>query len=495
LQTALPGALSPFQQIESEVVIVPEPVSNSLIIYATPRFFEEILDLVEKLDAAPAQVMIQVLIADLTLRDTDEFGVELGLQDSVLFNRSLLDKIFTLTNTTQQSTPSGIITSTRQEIVGATNTPGYNFNGNDLGNAGSARALNNAAQTGGQGLSSFSLGRMNNDLGYGGLVLSASSESVSVLIRALQESQRLEVLGRPQIMTLDNQPAFIQIGKRVPRITGTQVNQIGQANTIDLVNVGLILGVTPRISPEGMVVMEIDAEKSDVGPEAEGIPVSISGSTVIRSPSFNTTMAQTTVSARDGETIVLGGLITRNTAKVERKVPYLGDLPVLGNLFKYSLTQNKRTELLIILTPHVVRTPEEAERIKRIESTRMHWCLEDVYQVHGDAGLSKSGGQVVYPDSNPRGTTPGDVGSPKPAPKEKASKEGATAPGLEAIPPSLPLPEPVPPPPPTPGRVPSRPAPAEPSSKTPPATSQWPPPSGVVPAGYQPEANSPGMPE
>ncbi len=149
LQTALPGAQSAFQQIESEVVIVPEPVSNSLIVSATPRFFEEILKLVEKLDAAPAQVMIQVLIADLSLRDTDEFGVELGLQDSVLFNRSLLDKIFTLTNTSQLGTPSGIITSTQQEIVGATNTPGYNFNNQELGNAGSTKSLSNASRLGG----------------------------------------------------------------------------------------------------------------------------------------------------------------------------------------------------------------------------------------------------------------------------------------------------------------------------------------------------------
>lgn len=447
VQAAVPGALNPFQQLESEVVVVPEPVSNSLIISATPRFFEEIKELVEKLDAQPPQVMIQVLIADLTLRDTDEFGMELGLQDSVLFNRSLLDKIFTITNTTQQSTPSGIITQTRQEIVSATNTPGYNFNNQELGNAGSNRALANSNLVGTQGLSSFSLGRLNNELGFGGLVLSASSESVSVLIRALQESQRLEVLGRPQIMTLDNQPAFIQIGKRVPRITGTQVNQIGQANTIDLVNVGLILGVTPRISPDGMVVMEIDAEKSDVGPEAEGIPVSISGSTVIRSPTFNTTMAQTTVSARDGETIVLGGLITRTSSKIQRKVPYLADVPVVGNLFKYHLTQNKRTELLIILTPHVVRTPEEAEQIKRIESARMHWCLEDVYQVHGDLGLTKNGGQVIYPDTNPRGVPNGETPPPKPQKKKKAGSE--EAPGLEAIPPTLPLPDASPPPRPT----------------------------------------------
>ena len=99
---------------------------------------------------------------------------------------------------------------------------------------------------------------------------------------------------------------------------------------------GLILGVTPRISPDGLVVMEIDAEKSEVGPEAEGIPISISASgQVIRSPRINTTTAQTTVSANSGQTVVLGGLITKSKAEIHRKVPLLGDMPLLGRLFRY----------------------------------------------------------------------------------------------------------------------------------------------------------------
>jgi len=435
---AVPGTLSPFQQIESEVIVVPEPVSNSLIISATPRFFKEIESLVNSLDEQPPQVMIQVLIAEVTLRDTDEFGVELGLQDSILFDRSLLaGNLQTQTTTQQFSTPSGIITSTTQNFPAATLTPGFAFNGKELGNSASNKAAQGSHRVGNQSLSNFNMGRLNSELGFGGLVLSASSESVSVLIRALKESQRLEVLGRPHIMTLDNQPAFIQIGKRVPRIAGTQVNQIGQANTITLENVGLILGVTPRISPEGMVVMEIDAERSDLGPEAEGIPVSISATgEVIRSPSINTTMAQTTVSAADGETIVLGGLITKDTTAAERKVPYLADVPLLGNLFRYQISQVTRTELLIVLTPHVVTRPEDVERIKRIESARMHWCLEDVQQVHGNGGLSQAGGvaPVIYPDTNPRGELP-----PKHAPKGASAGQEGQGPAAEKSPPPAPV--------------------------------------------------------
>ncbi len=150
-------------------------------------------------------------------------------------------------------------------------------------------ALTNSNRVGGQGLSNFSVGRLNNELGFGGLVLSASSENVSFLLRALQESRRLEVLSRPQVLTLDNQQAFIQVGQRVPRIVSSVVNQNFAQNSVLLENVGLIIGVTPRISPEGNVVMEIDAEKSKLGPESEGIPISVSNNgSVIRAPRIDT---------------------------------------------------------------------------------------------------------------------------------------------------------------------------------------------------------------
>jgi type II secretory pathway component GspD/PulD (secretin) len=425
----LPGALSPFQQIEREVVVVPEPVSNAIIISATPRFFKEILELVEEIDAQPAQVIIQVLIAEVMLHNTDEFGVELGLQDSLLFDRSLLGDLITTVNTVQESTPAGIITNTQETIQSATLTPGYNFNNFPLGNSGSDRSLRRSENVAGQALSDFSIGRINSELGFGGLVLAASSESVSILIRALQESRRLEVLGRPQIMTLDNQPAFIQVGQRVPRVVGVTISEVGQVNTVTLENVGLILGVTPRISPAGMVVMEIDAEKSELGPELEGIPISISATgEVIRSPRINTTLAQTTVSALSGETIVLGGLIAKSQSTIARRVPYLADIPLLGHLFRFDGEVKRRAELLIIMTPHVVRTSEDAERIRHIEECRMNWTFADVQKLHGTGGFCQrqdcpyceARTPVVYPDLNPSGVVPEQV---PPADEEVAPPE------------------------------------------------------------------------
>ncbi|MDD4269144.1 MAG: secretin N-terminal domain-containing protein [Thermoguttaceae bacterium] len=470
LQQATPGVVSPFEQIEREVIVVPEIVSNSLIISATPEFHEEIMDLVKKLDEAPSQVMIQVLIAEVQLNDTEEFGVELGLQDSILFDRSLLADLETISRTV---TEAGLPQVTTQEVVAATNTPGFLFNSQpnnaSLGNSGSGAALANSNIIGSQGIANFGTGRINSELGFGGLVLSASSDSVSLMLRALKESRRLEVLSRPQIMTLDNQPAFIQVGKRVPRITGSTARAQGLVNEIALENVGLILGVTPRISPEGMVVMELDAEKSDLGPLAEGIPVAVSEGTEIRSPSINVATAQTTVSAASGQTIVIGGLITKQEAAMHRRVPWLSDIPVLGHLFRFDSMTCRRSELLIVLTPHVVKDEEEAERLKRVEAARMHWCLADVNQLHGDTGLvnlqevsdlTDGNAKTIYPDADPAG-----IGLEPPADGNWDDVEVVHPPALEGPPAAQPTPAPssaAPQPTPAPANPAPKPTPAAP---------------------------------
>ncbi len=419
LQQIAPGLVSAFEQIEREVVIVPEPVSNSLIISATPRFYEEIFKLVEQLDERPPMVMIQVLIAEVTLNDTDEFGVEFGLQDSILFDRSVAGT---------------------GDLIG-TSIPGFLFNSTDpLGNSNDPHALGHADVVGTQGLTNFSVGRLNNELGFGGLVLSASSESVNILIRALQECRRLEVISRPQVMTMDNQTAEIVVGQDVPTITGTQFTDLGgQINTIQYREVGLILTVTPRISPDNLVVMEIDATKSEVGPESEGIPVSVSQGQVIRSPRINITSARTVISAMDGQTVVLGGLIVKSTTRTQRRVPYLSNIPLVGNLFRYDLTAERKAELLIIMTPHIVQNEEDAERIKQIESARMDWCLRDVLELHDADGLgSRDSSRMAVP--GPVEYVPGDNAVPTLAPPEQSPEAAGQHPGTLQEPPQSALP-------------------------------------------------------
>lgn len=412
VQQISPGLVSAFEQIEREVVVVAEPVSNSLIVSATPRFYDEITNLVKQLDERPPMVMIQVLIADVTLHDTDEFGVELGLQDSILFDRSVA------------GTGS----------LAGTGIPGYLFNSTSpLGNA---SGVPNSDLVGGQGISNLGVGRANSELGFGGLVLSASSESVSVLIRALKECRRVDVLSRPQVMTMDNQTAQVLVGQDVPTITDSQITEAGnQINTINYREVGLILTVTPRISPDKLVVMEIDATHSEVGPEEEGIPISVSGGQVVRSPRINITAARTVVSASNGQTVVLGGLITKSNTQVHRKVPCLGDIPVLGRLFRYDGYKERKSELLIIMTPHIVYNDEDAERIKQIESARMDWCLGDVLDMHDGFGLHSrqnmgpATGEVIYPAAEtPAGNGPTAGGEQIPAGQPTPAPTNAPAP-------------------------------------------------------------------
>lgn len=348
--------------LTSQVTIVPEPVSNSLLVSASPRYYDRIAELIADLDARPPMVFVKVLIAEVVLDNVEELGVELGIQDSLLFDRSVFSEASVL--------------------------PGYLFNNAQLGNSGSARSLATREKTAGQAISSFGVGRSSGETGYGGLVLSAGSESISVLIRALQQTGRLDVLSAPEIMTLNNQPASVLVGQEVPFIGGTTTTGTGLVqNDIERLPVGLQLGVTPRISPDGMVVMEIDAVKSSLSDV--GVPVSIDqNGNAIEQPIVDTTQASTTVSARSGQTVVLGGLITKSTAITSRRVPYLANVPVLGSLFRFDSELQRRTELLFIMTPYVVRKDEDVDWINQVESKRMSWCLADVANIYGDTGLA-----------------------------------------------------------------------------------------------------------
>jgi hypothetical protein len=144
----------------------------------------------------------------------------------------------------------------------------------------------------------------------------------------------------------------------------------------------------PRISPDGLVVMQITANKSEVGPEAEGIPISISPQgNVLRAPRIDITQALTTVSALSGQTVVLGGLLQTRKIDVHRRVPIIADIPLIGDLFRYDGVTEERRELLIILTPQIIYNKMDSDLVKQIESSRMSWVLSDVIALHGEAGL------------------------------------------------------------------------------------------------------------
>ncbi|QDT30886.1 Putative type II secretion system protein D precursor [Thalassoglobus polymorphus] len=379
LATIDPTRVSTSQLLEQEVIVTPEAISNNLLISATPKYFEEIEALAKQLDAEPAQVVIQALLVEVALDNNDEFGVELGFQDPILFERSVIDNLLTITETIFDN--QGNPTSTATRIVSQEATPGFNYNNQPLG--GNNGPLAQPAHVGTQGLSSFSLGRTNSDLGYGGLVLSASSDSVNVLIRALAARRSVRILSRPQIQALDNQLAQIQVGQIVPVTDGITQTQTTVSPQILRDPAGIILTVTPRISPEGQIVMEVVAEKSKYTDEGVEIYTDVTTGTVITAPVKDISTAQTTVKVQDGQTIVLGGMITDTEDVLERKVPWLGDLPFIGQAFRFDSQATQRTELLIFLTPRVIHNGSVSEHIKQVEANRIHFFQEEAEEIHG----------------------------------------------------------------------------------------------------------------
>ena len=419
LQTADPDLISPYELLEQEIVVIADEATNNLIISATPKYFDEVEKLVNQLDAAPKQVIIQALLVEVVLENTDEFGVELGFQDSVLFNRSLVENISTISKTEQTAGNNQVVTET---IVSSEGNPGFLFNVPTLGN----NTLGDAAKpgtVGTQGLSSFTLGRTNGELGFGGLVLSAGSESVSVLLRALSQQRHVEVLSRPQIRTLDNQFSMIHVGQTVPRITDVSVDsQTGNTSPVLTdTDVGLVLEVTPRISPDGIIVMEVVATKSELS--GEGVPL-FSSTTVtamiqtIESPIIDTATAQTTVAVPNGQTIVLGGMITSNDQTIERKVPWLGDIPIIKHAFRFESSSSERHELLIFLTPRIIDSDEDAEMIKQIEMERIHFCEEKAEEIHGPL--------YSVPEMLQFDSPPGDSQLLSPPPAPAADQDAST---------------------------------------------------------------------
>ncbi len=357
---------SAFQNLQRNVVVVAEPVSNTLLISATAGLAEDIGRLIAQIDAAPPQVLVQVVIAEVLLNGREEFGVEIGIQSPVLFARS------SIVGTTAPGT--------------AVN-PGFNFNTTaPLGNT--TTTQNNVV--GFQGLGNLGVGRAGAN-GVGGFVFSAASDSVNVLVRALKTQGKAEVLSRPQLLLTDNQQGFFQVGQSFPTLDATVVSGTGLAQqSIVYRDIGIVLRVVPRISPEGRVLMRVEPQVSAVNPN----PVSLGGGLAT---AFDIQTLQTTVNAGDGETVILGGLIRKSDAKNENKIPVLGDLPYVGALFRYRTQDVSRRELLFIVTPHIIRNELDMFRLTQVEAGKMSWNYKDVVDIHSYGADVLRGPQAPTP--------------------------------------------------------------------------------------------------
>ncbi|UCG48041.1 MAG: hypothetical protein JSU94_21505, partial [Phycisphaerales bacterium] len=198
-----------------------------------------------------------------------------------------------------------------------------------------------------------------------GLSVRTIEGDLDFTITALQENGRLNVLSRPYILTRNNQVATITVGEEVPIPTGSTTVAGQTQTTIEYrEDIGIVLNVTPSINPEGLVNMivspQITTRTGDTVPISENL----------EAETFATRSAETRVAVRDGQTIVIGGLIEDQLTDTERKVPLLGDIPIAGHLFKRTIKEKRKTELLIFLTPYVAKDALALTPISNMEESR-----------------------------------------------------------------------------------------------------------------------------
>lgn len=241
------------------------------------------------------------------------------------------------------------------------------------------------------------------DLATSGGLYTLVGKDLKINFAALASAGKTEILSRPSVLARNNQQATITIGQSVPLISGVTYDNFGnQRNAINYRDVGIILQVTPFITSDGMVEMIVAPEVSSVSASTVNI-VSGTGTNNagnVTAPIIDTRRADTVVVVPDGQTVVIGGLMQNQKVNSEKKVPLLGDIPLLGLLFKHKTTDNAKKELLIFLTPHIVSRPTELAARTESERTK----AEMSRKAFGEAELNRYLDNL--PSASPKGAAP-----------------------------------------------------------------------------------------
>ncbi len=344
------GPLPVFRQ---DVRIVADEVTNSLVILATKRDYQLILDVVRRIDVVPRQVVLEVMIAEVALTKDLQFGIAYAFTDGPL--------------TSAISDPATGIFTNR----GAAPTTGTNALGGLLGTATRTPAT-------------------------GAFAIISDRNNFNIFINALQGMTRVKMLSAPHIIAADNREAHILVGQSVPILTSTstflQSSGVAPttANTVQYRDVGKILTVLPQVNSKGLVNLQVRQEVSSV---IEG-QISF-GNT--NSPAFNTREAETTLVVQDGATVIIGGIIDDTVGSARTGVPYLMDVPVLGRLFRSDNDSTDRTELLITITPSVIHNREEAREVTDEYTNRIEGLSQLRRAMESRRRRGKGNARVIRP--------------------------------------------------------------------------------------------------
>ena len=307
-------------EMSSTVSVVADVTNNSLLIKSSPRDYKKILDALKQLDIVPLQVLIEATFVEITLSGNLQYGVQWHLTGKI---------------------------------------------GDDISNASLTTAKSLSTIKVGENEATIPITPISPKVpGFNWTVLTTDA-----LVRAnlnLYAAQGLlNVLSSPSVMVRDNQVAHIQVGKQVPILTqqqqSTQTNS-NVLNSISYKDTGVMLDVKPRVTPGGMVQMDVDQQVSTN--EA-------TSSSDIDSPTFTVRQITSNVAVRSGQAVVLGGLIENTEAANKGGVPGLSNVPVLGALFSDNEKLADRRELLVILTPKIIASDQDAEMVTNEFRTRM----------------------------------------------------------------------------------------------------------------------------
>ncbi len=282
--------------------IIPNVQNNALLIYATPQEEDTVEAMLHKIDILPLQVRIDATIAEVTLNDALQYGTQFFFKEG--------DINQTLSTGTAAGTVSSVL-----------NTSAINAS-------------------------------------FPGFILGATAHNAAAAISALQSVTTVNVLSSPELLVLDNQAAHLQVGADVPYLSSSSQSTIANSAIVNQVQyqpTGVILDVTPRVNSGGLVTLDISQEVSSV---ATGTTT-----TGLNSPTFNERDVVSRVVVQDGQTIGLAGLISENITKGNSGLPWLKDIPLLGLLAGSQNNSRVRTELLVLITPHVVHDQRDAEAL------------------------------------------------------------------------------------------------------------------------------------
>jgi len=395
------GQASPQALAEKGAMVWADPTNNALVITAPPKIMRAVMDIVDKLDIRRPQVLVEAIIAEVDVDKSAELGINWAA-----FSKG--DNI-----------PAGAFVSP----VGGTSIV-------DL-----AGAIQNPANVSTALLQGTTIG-----IGR----IAGTGVNFAAMVRAIRGDTNTNVVATPSAVTMDNQEAELKVAQEVPFVTGQFTNTtavtggtVNPFQTIQRQEVGTILKVTPTISPEGSAVMlKISIESSSIGQKPAGAVDLVTNKRTIT----------TTVLIEDGGVVVLGGLIEDNSVKGEQRVPYLGNIPLIGLLFKTRNATSTKNNLILFIRPKILRDPAQAAFETDLKYNYMIDQQKDLNRREALPLLpGVSRGKLDPPPPTPPGNPPPAGGSA--APDGTPVKPGVAAPDSGAAPAPQPSPPPSPVPP------------------------------------------------